>query len=1172
MSVKKRYTAYTLSAAVFVLAICMLAVLVFSHGTKDNAGTFYTEKIDAIQFGDLSSSTVSRIGDRFAGNKENKENGIVFTSFSRQRSTDALYDILLDGLRNEKEEISFDGLDIQLTKEELNAAFTKVLNSNPELFYVKSAYTYYAAEERILYVVPQYTATGNALAEQKKEYEKLVSGILKEVNSSWSDLEKVLFVHDYIVKNFRYDPDFTVFTEDTVYDVYRFLKNRIGVCQAYTLLAIDLFNRLEINSGAVASIGMNHVWNCVEIDGKWYHLDITWDDAMTQGNFDRFDDVLYTNFLCGNGAIEASGHYEWDSDLLFDDGYDNFFVKELGPCVDIAPLGDNWYILVKNTEARVNGLALGQIDFENNTYNRLAFLPVQWFMWGSTTSYYLDTYAGLGSYADTLVISTADTLYAYDPITSEITELKKYTYDDGYIYGMIINGSNATFRVAKLPKFAESDRYVTVDLSDIKFTVEISYENVIGEELSPKYTAEIGWGKEFSVDFPIIDGYTVGEQKLSGKMPIGGIKHRVVYEIYRKLTVNYVYENGETAHESYVNTLASVGKEYVIPSPVIPGYLPDIKQVEVVMTDEDVTLTVIYASTLYSIKINYVYKDGTEASAVYELTDLEYMTGYSVESPKINGYTADVLSVAGNITENIEITVIYTPINCKISVEYVYSDGSLIDTKVYELPFGTAYEIVSPAVEGHTPDTALLSGIADNENIVFRVVYSTKKYTLTIKYVHINGEQIYEPYVLENMEHMAEYSVTTPQFGEYIPSVETVSGNITEDTEITVVYHLDKYTVKFMSEGYLFYSAELDYGSVIELPMSIPVKTANEKYYYIFLGWDGYYENITVNGDMVFNASFEETIRSYTVVFRNYDGTILYMDEVEYGGSANYRGRIPEHDHEAGKTCEFVGWNKSTDNIRSDTELTAIFSDGTPIYTVYFYDWDGTLISTQKVIHGSDAILPDAPSKESDHVYSYIFESWDGMYENVKADSNVTAKYKAVYIDYRITLKNYDGSVLEEIVLHYGDSITVSTVPLHEGTELYEYIFSGWSPALPETVTGNAEYTAQFTEKYRFAFVAQDLIDAVGKIEQAKTLEERFEAISEAYRIREDIYLKDPDIADALAILEVEIEKYNSEVKKVNEGFAKAVEISASANGFSAMYVTFFALLWAVLKKLLGAV
>ena len=1157
---KRRAIRFIFSALTFT--ICLFSVLVFSLGISETGADGYAEKSSLIQLGGAFSY------DDFSGVKEGRAS-VDYTSASQRKDNSLLYEVLLDGLKNTKEKIDFEKLGMRVTKDDLNTVFTSIINSKPELFYVGPSYSYYALGERVLSIVPQYSATGETLKKQKKEYEELVSTILKKVNAEWSDFEKVLFVHDYLAKNFRYDPDYLTGAGDVVYDAYHFMKTGEGVCQAYTLLAIELFNRLGINSGAVASIDMNHVWNCVELDGKWYHLDITWDDSLAQGNLDRFDDVFYDNFLCSDAAIEETGHYGWESEHVFDSRYDDLFLKKSDTHVDVTPLGSDWYILVCGKENGADGLVLSQIDFENNTYNRLAFLPAAWYTWDSSTSYYLDNYAGFGSYADTLVISTADTLYAYDMTSAEFKELGKYTYSDGYIYGMKINAGSATFRVSKHPVFSASDLYVTVNLSDIKFKVEISYENVMGTPMCDGYVAELGWGTEFSVEFPQIEGYTVKEGSISGIVPLGGISYKAIYEKHRKLTINYLYENGQKAHESYIDSSASVGKEYSIDSPAVAGYIPNTKTVVLVMGEEDVEINVIYSPTMYGIRINYVFEDGRLASEPYILSNLAYMSGYSVVSPTIKGHTADLLLIEGNITENLEITVTYSPVNCKITVEYVYSDGRVIDSVSSEISFGEAYEIVSPTIQGYSPDKAVISGVAESENLSFKVVYSVKKYTLTIKYVHTDGTQAAAPHVMKNMDYMAEYSVVSPSIENYTPTTTTVSGQITDDTEITVVYYLEKYTVKFMSEGREFYSVELNYGDIIELPNNIPVKAPSVQYYYVFLGWDGYYKDITVAGEMIFNASFEETVRSYTVVFRNYDGTILYMDEIEYGHPAEYKGEEPEHDHEEGKTCVFMGWDKDMSFISADTEFTAVFSDGMPIYTVWFYDWDGTLISTQSVVHGGNATLPKSPSRASDNTYNYVFDSWDGTYKKVKSDSKVTAKYKAVYIEYKITLKNHDGSVVEELLLHYGDSINPTKTPVREPSELYEYVFSSWSPSLPEKVTGNAEFTAQFTEKYRFDHTAEELMEAVGKIEQAKTLEERFKAISEAYKISKNVYPKDPDAAEAFETLENEMEKYNSEVAKLNEGFAKAVETTSAVGSLNIAYLAFFALLWTVLKKLL---
>ena len=88
----------------------------------------------------------------------------------------------------------------------------------------------------------------------------------------------------------------------------------------------------------------------------------------------------------------------------------------------------------------------------------------------------------------------------------------------------------------------------------------------------------------------------------------------------------------------------------------------------------------------------------------------------------------------------------------------------------------------------------------------------------------------------------------------------------------------------------------------------------------------------------------------------------------------------------------------------------------------------------------------------------------------------------------------------------------------------------------------------------------------------AKTLEERFKAISEAYKISKEVYPKDPDAAEAFKALENEMTKYNSEVTKVNEGFVEALETTSAVSSFNVSYLAFFALLWTVLKKLLGRV
>lgn len=64
-------------------------------------------------------------------------------------------------------------------------------------------------------------------------------------------------------------------------------------------------------------------------------------------------------------------------------------------------------------------------------------------------------------------------------------------------------------------------------------------------------------------------------------------------------------------------------------------------------------------TTRYTLTINYVYEDGTQASAPYSQ---QYTSGgsYNVPSPAIEGYSPDYAQVMGNLRENLTVTVTYT--------------------------------------------------------------------------------------------------------------------------------------------------------------------------------------------------------------------------------------------------------------------------------------------------------------------------------------------------------------------------------------------------------------------------------------------------------------------------------------------------------------------------------
>lgn len=87
------------------------------------------------------------------------------------------------------------------------------------------------------------------------------------------------WLHDYLAWSAFYDFGYTI------YDAHGVLLLGTGVCQSFALAYQMLLNEVGIPNRYVTGIGGGdgkkdfHAWNLVNIEGNWYHVDVTWDEA-----------------------------------------------------------------------------------------------------------------------------------------------------------------------------------------------------------------------------------------------------------------------------------------------------------------------------------------------------------------------------------------------------------------------------------------------------------------------------------------------------------------------------------------------------------------------------------------------------------------------------------------------------------------------------------------------------------------------------------------------------------------------------------------------------------------------------------------------------------------------------------------------------------------------------
>ncbi|CAG9614318.1 hypothetical protein BACCIP111899_03545 [Bacillus rhizoplanae] len=152
-----------------------------------------------------------------------------------------------------------------------------------------------------------YSFTLNISYRETKEQSQYVMKQAKSIVNSiitagMDENEKVKAIHDYVVKHVSYD------TSLQSYTAYDALANRTAVCQGYALLTYQLLKEAGIQSHIVTGTGngQSHAWNLVNIDGKWYHLDTTFDDPVP----DKQGRVMYSYFNMSDEQM--SKDHQWD--------------------------------------------------------------------------------------------------------------------------------------------------------------------------------------------------------------------------------------------------------------------------------------------------------------------------------------------------------------------------------------------------------------------------------------------------------------------------------------------------------------------------------------------------------------------------------------------------------------------------------------------------------------------------------------------------------------------------------------------------------------------------------------------------------------------------------------------------------------------------------------------
>ena len=335
---------------------------------------------------------------------------------------------------------------------------------------------------------------------------------------------------------------------------------------------------------------------------------------------------------------------------------------------------------------------------------------------------------------------------------------------------------------------------------------------------------------------------------------------------------------------------------------------------------------------------------------------------------------------------------------------------------------------------------------AATEDFDYYATYTKTTNSYTVTFLDFDGTKLQESSYLygatpgyAKTPKRTSTTVYDYTFAGWTPAVVKVIA----DAEYKAVYDssLVKYTVTFMNGSDVFETQRVSYGTAAVTPNPAPTRDG-----YKFIGWTPGYTKIT--GNLTVSALFEELILRSVFIYDD-DGEIV--DTVTVEDSEKYV--LPEAPEKKGH--DFVGWydgdtfvGNSGDTLTISTDISLEARYEVKSYTITFKNGTTTLHSGTLRYGEIPTYTGATPKKPSTAKYNYTFKGWSPSIVPVSGTATYMAAFDSTLNLYKVVFYDYDGAVLTEGWVTYGDRAIAPDVPPRKG-----YDFVGWDAKFDNVVS-----------------------------------------------------------------------------------------------------------------------
>lgn len=171
---------------------------------------------------------------------------------------------------------------------------------NPLMFQIPLAIINWSGTaDNVTKIVLMEDFTSQECEYYRKKTEECADEILACADGSFSLMEYIDTIHYQLLSNAYYSADY----EDSDYEAFGIMVKGKGVCESYSRAFQYICQRIGLQCILIVGDceGEGHMWNMLQIEGDWYHIDLTWDDGDN-------GEIYYDYFNINDNLIIAYGN------------------------------------------------------------------------------------------------------------------------------------------------------------------------------------------------------------------------------------------------------------------------------------------------------------------------------------------------------------------------------------------------------------------------------------------------------------------------------------------------------------------------------------------------------------------------------------------------------------------------------------------------------------------------------------------------------------------------------------------------------------------------------------------------------------------------------------------------------------------------------------------------